>query len=815
MTTSLSRVDGPGDAELISAVRGGDVDAYGELFARHVDSARRLARQLAGPGDADDLVSDAFTKVLLVLQRGGGPDLAFRAYLLTAVRRLHVDRIRSGARLRSVGDLTPFDPGLPFHDTAVEGFENAAAARAFASLPERWQMVLWHTEVEQQKPADIAPLLGMSANSVSALAYRAREGLRQAFLSQHAVDPDDVDCAWTRDHLGAYIRGGLSRRDAARVDDHIEGCRACAAVYLELTEVNSGLAALLAPLLLGTAGLGYLTTGSGSSTVATTVTAAKTWVATHASLSAAGGVVLTATAAAAVYALTQLTGHPAPPQGAPPLDRPTASSTPTAGQHQQGGHHGRGPGSHGHRGNGPQRGGGTPPTDRASSSDPSTSTSGPAGGPTPPTTGPTGGPTGGPTTGPTSEPTSAPTSEPTTSPTSQPTSPPPTQIAFTSTPPSRPTFGSTYTVSTNGSGTVVISVDPATTDFGTATAACRVNGSTVTFRHAGTCVIAADRTARAASTDHATQTIDVPQESQTVAITSAPQNPVVGGTSYPVTADPGVAGAPTITGSDACQAVGATVSFVHAATCTITASWDGNQDYLPATDTQTFQVGQGAQEITFTTTPPPTNPAVQDAPYTIRATSTSGGAVSFSTTSAACTVADAGVSAATVTYVAPGVCVVDADQAGTPDYLAAPRVSQTITVSDEVRAHLEVTAVAQQLHGNGQQRVTASVTGLPVGSTATLTVSVDSSAHITTNDPACAEKTQTSGQTFQCTVTKAAQTFVFDTTVNKGRPLMTFHLAPVAPLVFTPDSKPDFQLPLGDPLPLTAAHSPFARRTQN
>ena len=82
-------------------------------------------------------------------------------------------------------------------------------------------MVLWHTEVEQQKPADIAPLLGMSANSVSALAYRAREGLRQAFLSQHATDPDDVDCAWTRDHLGAYVRGGLSRRDAGRVDDHL------------------------------------------------------------------------------------------------------------------------------------------------------------------------------------------------------------------------------------------------------------------------------------------------------------------------------------------------------------------------------------------------------------------------------------------------------------------------------------------------------------------------------------------------------------------------------------------------------------------
>src|SRR3954453_23352430 len=332
VTTSLSRVDGPGDAELISAVRGGDVDAYGELFARHVDSARRLARQLAGPADADDLVSDAFTKVLLVLQRGGGPDLAFRAYLLTAVRRLHVDRIRSGARLRPVDDLTPFDPGLPFQDTAVEGFDNAAAARAFASLPERWQMVLWHTEVEQQKPADIAPLLGVSANSVSALAYRAREGPRQAFLSQHASDPDDVDCAWTRDHLGAYVRGGLSRRDAARVDDHLSACRACAAVYLELTEVNSGLAGLLAPLLLGSAGAGYLSsTGVGSSVISGGFAAAKTWAASHAAMTAVGGMVVTASAVLTIYGASHLNGHGEVDLGSPPGTNhaPVASSPPT------------------------------------------------------------------------------------------------------------------------------------------------------------------------------------------------------------------------------------------------------------------------------------------------------------------------------------------------------------------------------------------------------------------------------------------------------------------------------------------------------
>lgn len=263
MASHISTLEGPSDGELISAVRGGDADAYGELFARHVDAARRLARQLVSAGDVDDLVSEAFAKVLVVLQRGGGPDLAFRAYLLTAVRRLHVDRVRSTARLHTTGDLTPFDPGIPFRDTAVEGFESAAAARAFASLPERWQLVLWHTEVEQQKPAEVALLLGMTANSVSALAYRAREGLRQAYLSMHAQDVDEDACARTRAHLGAYVRGGLSRRDSARVEQHLEECRRCAAIYLELTEVNSRLGALLAPMLLGAAATAYLGAAGG------------------------------------------------------------------------------------------------------------------------------------------------------------------------------------------------------------------------------------------------------------------------------------------------------------------------------------------------------------------------------------------------------------------------------------------------------------------------------------------------------------------------------------------------------------------------
>ncbi|HEX5771159.1 MAG TPA: sigma-70 family RNA polymerase sigma factor, partial [Nocardioidaceae bacterium] len=205
MTELLSGVEAPSDAELISRVRGGDVAAYGELFSRHVEAARRLGRQLVRGPDVDDLVSDAFAKTLTVLQNGGGPDVAFRAYVLTSVRRLHVDKIRAAKKVQPADDMTVFDDGVPFQDTAVANFENGAAARAFSSLPERWQLVLWHLEVEGQKPADIAPLLGMSANSVSALAYRAREGLRQAFLTMHLADSPTEDCRWVNEHLGAYV----------------------------------------------------------------------------------------------------------------------------------------------------------------------------------------------------------------------------------------------------------------------------------------------------------------------------------------------------------------------------------------------------------------------------------------------------------------------------------------------------------------------------------------------------------------------------------------------------------------------------------
>ena len=271
MATVPAEIHGPSDSELIEAVRSGQTEAFGSLYERHVSAAYNLARQLArSRAEADDLVSEAFARVLDTLRAGRGPDAAFRAYLLTALRHVAYDKTRRDRRVELTDDVTAVSGvstekiSEPFRDTAVAGLERSLAAKAFARLPERWQAVLWHTEIEGQSPAEVAPLLGLTANGVSALAYRAREGLRQAYLQVHLAESTAERCRATTEKLGAWTRDGLSKRETAQVEAHLDECERCRALAAELADVNGGLR-VVATLVLGIGAAGYLATTAKAS----------------------------------------------------------------------------------------------------------------------------------------------------------------------------------------------------------------------------------------------------------------------------------------------------------------------------------------------------------------------------------------------------------------------------------------------------------------------------------------------------------------------------------------------------------------------
>lgn len=242
-----------GDAALINSTRAGDQTAVAALWRRHHHSAVLHARALVGASDAEDVASDAFTSVIGAITRGSGPDELFRPYLYTVIRNLAGDEFRR--RARNTDREIDFDA---FEDDTVDASAQMAQAadrstlgRAFRSLPERWQSVLWYLDVEEMRPRHIAPLVDMKPGAVSSLAYRARQALRAAWVQEHLTlqsVPDEC-----RKHLarfGAYETGTLAARDRRRFEAHVQGCADCPPVV----EDARRLAARIAVAILPTAG---------------------------------------------------------------------------------------------------------------------------------------------------------------------------------------------------------------------------------------------------------------------------------------------------------------------------------------------------------------------------------------------------------------------------------------------------------------------------------------------------------------------------------------------------------------------------------
>jgi RNA polymerase sigma factor (sigma-70 family) len=237
------------DSELIASVRRGVTSAFGELYRRHYPAVLKQARQLCNCDEPDDLAADTFTKVFADLLAGKGPvtGYAMRAYLLTAVRHLAYDRQRRKKKIYFVPDISDVQAAetrVEFIDTAIAEFNCDLVAAAFSSLEnERWRTVLWLTEVENMKPADIAPLLGLTANGVSALKCRARSAFQTAFLQAHLTRSCDQSCRRATDQFAGYLRGTLCARDRAAVERHLSACVSCADLLPQLAELNEDIPA--------------------------------------------------------------------------------------------------------------------------------------------------------------------------------------------------------------------------------------------------------------------------------------------------------------------------------------------------------------------------------------------------------------------------------------------------------------------------------------------------------------------------------------------------------------------------------------------
>ncbi|GHF96085.1 MULTISPECIES: sigma-70 family RNA polymerase sigma factor [Amycolatopsis] len=227
------------DAVLLAALRAGDLDAAGRLFRRHAEPLWRTAGAWARqPAERDDLVAETFARVLTIVRAGGGPQGDLRPYLVVTLRNLVARWSRQRNRVELWATVPESGRSTGADELALHRSNARLVWSAYCTLPGRWRTVLWRTAAEGGSPTEVAPSLGLSPNSVAALAMRAREGLRQAYLQVQVPEPEEPACREPRRRMGAWVRGALPPRRADAVAGHVAACRACRVIAHRLDEAN-------------------------------------------------------------------------------------------------------------------------------------------------------------------------------------------------------------------------------------------------------------------------------------------------------------------------------------------------------------------------------------------------------------------------------------------------------------------------------------------------------------------------------------------------------------------------------------------------
>jgi hypothetical protein len=210
------------------------------------------------------------------------------------------------------------------------------------------------------------------------------------------------------------------------------------------------------------------------------------------------------------------------------------------------------------------------------------------------------------------------------------------------------------------------------------TAVATVTGNTVTIVGVGTSSI----TAKQAGNNNYNPAADVIQSltvnkaSQTITF-AALSNKAFGDAPFTLsgTSSSGLAMTYTSDNTAVATVTGNTVTIVGVGTSSITAKQAGNNSYNPAVDVaQSLTVNKASQTITFAAL---SNKTFGDAPFTLSGTSSSGLAVTYTSSNTAI----ATISGNTVTIVGAGTTTITAKQAGNNNYNPAVDVAQSLTVN--------------------------------------------------------------------------------------------------------------------------------------
>jgi RNA polymerase sigma-70 factor, ECF subfamily len=165
------------DADIVRAVRGGEIDAFAELVRRHQSSLYRHARGMGLDHDTSlDLVQDAFVRGFDRLSECRNP-AHFRAWVFRITRNICLDHLKNRRRATiPISQLPEVESiSAPSGDPEL----SATLQEALASLPVLLREAFLLKHDAQYTYDEIAELTDSTPSAVKMRVMRGREALQE------------------------------------------------------------------------------------------------------------------------------------------------------------------------------------------------------------------------------------------------------------------------------------------------------------------------------------------------------------------------------------------------------------------------------------------------------------------------------------------------------------------------------------------------------------------------------------------------------------------------------------------------------------
>jgi len=243
------------DAELVERARAGDHAALTRLAEIYAPQVLRFALRLCGDAaDAEDVMQQTLLTVINHIGEFRG-DSRFASWLFAIARSHCIKQRTRGGAARSAEPLegaarAVATPTSQIPDEAVARAElDEAMAGAIRALEPAQREVLLLRDVEALSALEVAQTLGVSVDAVKSRLHRARKSLRESLTPWLEQSTPGPGCPDVVDLLSRYQEGDVSSEACQTMQEHVDGCTACAKRCQALRRVLTACRATPLPVL--------------------------------------------------------------------------------------------------------------------------------------------------------------------------------------------------------------------------------------------------------------------------------------------------------------------------------------------------------------------------------------------------------------------------------------------------------------------------------------------------------------------------------------------------------------------------------------